>query len=229
MTPDDPRLDDYLLECASTTELPKVCFLGTASGDSTDYIERFYNAFPPSRARATHFRCFRLDGRDPESLLLDQDIIHVGGGNTINMLAIWRAQGLDEVLRRAWEAGVVLSGLSAGAICWFESFTTDALGLADDTPKPCREGLGFLPGSVCPHFDDEPDRDPAFMDFVATGKLPGGIALPHGVAARYVGTELAEIVTCREDVTALEVKLTGDRAVTRTPLEARYLGPVRAG
>src|SRR5262249_47561285 len=125
MEPRNPRLDDYALSLAGKRK-PRVCFLPTASGDSDDCIRRFYKAFPPSRARATHCPLFRHDGRT--KMLADQDVIYVCGGNTANTLAIWRVHGVDRVLRSAWKRGVVLCGVSAGMICWFQSSVTDSFG-----------------------------------------------------------------------------------------------------
>src|SRR5919201_2079274 len=124
---DDAVLDDYVLGLAAA-ERPAVCFLPTASGDADSYVVRFYAAFPPERARASHLPLFARDDRDPRAYLLAQDVVYVGGGNTVNMLAVWRAHGVDAALREAWEAGVVLTGLSAGSLCWFEGGVTDSYG-----------------------------------------------------------------------------------------------------
>ena len=122
---------------------------------------------------------------------LSADVILVCGGNTANMLAVWRLHRFDRVLREAWEAGIVLAGWSAGMICWFEAGVTDSFG---PQLEGMRDGLGFLPGSACPHFDGEDLRRPVYTDLVANG-FPPGIALDDGVAAVYAGRELQEIVT----------------------------------
>ena len=157
MEPDNPLLDAYILGLAGAPR-PRICFLPTASGDSDRYLADFYSAFARP-AEASHLALFVRTVADLEAFLLDQDVIYVGGGNTANMLAIWRLHGVDRILRTAWERGVVLAGLSAGSICWFESGTTDSFGpdlaILDD-------GLGFLPGSHCPHYDGEALRRPAF-------------------------------------------------------------------
>ena len=132
MEPDNPLLDDHVLDLARAErgrERPRVCFLATASGDSPAYIASFYAAFA-RRAEASHLALFIRTVDDIESFLLDQDVIYVGGGNTENMLAIWRVHGVDRALGRAWESGVVLTGLSAGSLCWFETGTTDSFGRA---------------------------------------------------------------------------------------------------
>ena len=129
MEPRNPKLDDFVLSLARRKRRPRVCFVGTASGDSDSYIRRFHEAFPPSRAAATHLTFFERKVRDLKSFVMEQDVIYVGGGSSANMLAVWRLHGLDKVLRAAWNAGVVMAGISAGAICWFEDGLTDSFGM----------------------------------------------------------------------------------------------------
>ncbi len=168
---DDPLLDRYVLELVDAGR-PRVCFIPTASGNVATYVVRFLDAFPASSFAPTYMDLFDRRTADIGSFLGEQDLIYVGGGNTANMLAIWRLHGVDVALRTAWEAGVVLCGVSAGANCWFEASTTDSFlaGHAD----PLHDGLGLLPGSFCPHFDSEPERRPRYLELVATGELPGG-------------------------------------------------------
>src|SRR5690606_13789708 len=127
---------------------PRICFLATASGDARDYIARFHEAFAKKACEPSHLDLFRRTGQDLEHALLSQDAIYVGGGNTANMLAVWRLHGIDEALKKAWHAGVVLAGVSAGAVCWFEAGTTDSFG--PELSALCN-GLGLLRGSLCPH------------------------------------------------------------------------------
>jgi dipeptidase E len=201
-------LDDYVLALTGA-EAPAVCFLPTASGDSDAYVARFHRAFPPGRARATHLSLFVRDGRDLRAHLLAQDVVYVGGGNTVNMLAVWRAHGVDAVLREAWAAGVVLAGLSAGSLCWFEGGTTDSYGGIE----PLADGLGFLAGSHCPHYDSEPGRRPAYRRHVAEGVLPPGVAADDECALRYVGSELVEVVASRPGAAAYRVDRDGETAM----------------
>lgn len=208
-----PALDDYVLGLAGG-DPPAVCFVPTASGDADTYIARFHRAFPPERARATHLPLFARDGRDLRAHLLAQDVVYVGGGNTVNMLAVWRAHGVDDALREAWAAGVVLAGLSAGSLCWFEGGTTDSYGSVD----ALADGLGFLAGSHCPHYDSEPGRRPAYTGFVSRGELPPGVAADDGCALRYAGGELAEVVADRPGAAAYRVDAAGE-----TRLAARIL------
>jgi peptidase E len=218
--PDWRALDDYALEL-SGADHPHVCFLPTAAGDADSYIVRFYDAFPPQRAAASHLALFTRSVRDIRSFLLDQDVIYVGGGNTANMLAIWRLHGVDQVLREAWEAGIVLCGLSAGSLCWFEGGTTDSFG---PDLAALNDGLGFLTGSHSPHYDGEAQRRPTYQRLVAEGVLPNGIAADNGVGLRYVGTELADVVTIDEKRRAYRVERVGEQA-HETPIEGRLLGP----
>lgn len=215
---DSSALDDYVLGLTGAPK-PKVCFLPTASGDDDSYIVRFYAAFPASHCEPSHLALFRRIDRDLRSFLLGMDIVYVGGGNTANMLAIWRLHGLDAVLRQAWEAGVVMCGVSAGSICWFEGGTTDSFG-ADLVPL--RDGLGFLPGSHCPHYDGSVKRRPAYHRFVEGGLLPPGFAADNGVGLHFTGTELTEVVSCRPGKRAFRVECT-DGEVRETPLEAKLL------
>src|SRR5215472_5871060 len=127
---------------------------------------------------------------DPADLLLSQDVIFVGGGSAANMLAVWRVHGLDVVMRDAWQAGIVLAGVSAGAICWFVGGTTDSFGPL----RPFIGGLALLPGSYCPHYDSEPGRRPFFHQLVAAGTLPAGIACDDGAAAHFADDSLDEVV-----------------------------------
>ena len=188
MEPGNPALDDYVRSLAPARE-PRICLLPTAGGDSEDQIRRFHAAFGDQLCETTHVSLFRL-GTHPVPLrehLLAQDVIYVGGGSMINLLALWRAHGLDEILREAWQAGIVLAGLSAGSMCWFEWGVTTSIG----RPALTR-GLGFLPGSNSVHYDGEPERRPFYLDAVARRRRPGGLgrrrrrraAVPRDAARR---------------------------------------------
>jgi peptidase E len=147
-------------------------------------------------------------------LAVSHDAILVCGGNTANMLAVWRVHGFDRILREAWEAGVVLCGWSAGMICWFEAGVTDSFG---PQLAGLRDGLGFLPGSACPHYDGEERRRPVYQRLVAEG-FPAGLALDDAAAARFEDTELVEVVTGAEGARGYRVEREGE-----SPLEARSL------
>jgi peptidase E len=218
MEPDNPRLDNYILSLAPRTP-PKICYVPTAAGDSVFNIARFYDTYTVERCLPSHLRLFNRRVQDLRSLILAQDIVYVGGGATTYMLAIWRLAGLDAILREAWERGVILSGVSAGALCWFEAGLTDTFGRP---LQPLRDGLAFLGGSFCPHYDGEKDRRPAFHAAVRDGTIPGGLAADDGVAVVYRGTELAEIVSSRPKARAWRVERTGE-GVRETEIIPRYL------
>ena len=214
-------LDEHILSLARSVRghaRPRVCYLPTAGGDSERNIARFYSAFA-RRSEAAHLALFDRTVLDLEGFLRGQDAIYVGGGNTANMLAVWRVHGLDGILRRAWDDGVVLAGRSAGSICWFEGGTTDSFGGLD----PLHDGLGFLAGSHSPHYDGEPERRPTYQRLVASGELPAGYAADDGAALVFRGTELVEVVTEEPGARAYRVERGPDGAAVETVIEARSL------
>ena len=215
---DDPLIDDYILGLTGK-ERPRVVFIPTASGDAASYVERFYAAFTRRSCEPTHLPLFQLPYPAIGDILRSHDVVYVGGGSTANMLAVWRLHGLDVVLRQAWERGVVLAGISAGGMCWFEAGVTDSL-----SPElaPWRDGLGLLPGSFCPHYDAEPNRRPAYHRFVRERRLPPGFAADDLVALHFEGTDLVEVVTSKEGTAAFRVEAEGD-AVSETRIEPRVL------
>ncbi len=224
MEPDNPLLDRYVL-AISRREQPSVCFLPTASGDADGSIKDFYAAFARFPCRPSHLSLFNPPRADLRAVLLAQDVIYVGGGNTRNLLVLWREWGLDRALREAWEAGVVLTGLSAGMICWFEHGVTDSTpgltGAAVDdlTALP---GLGFLSGSSCPHYDSEPARRPVYHRLIADRVIGDGYAAEDGVALHFIEGELARVVSSRPGAQAYRVERHGEAAV-ETPLSSIYL------
>ena len=213
MEPVGGALDELVLGLAARP-VPHICFLPTASGDPNEQIARFHAAFADRPCEPTHLSLFRL-GQHPVDLrthLLEQDVIYVGGGSMRNMLAIWRAHGLDEILREAWEQGTVLAGLSAGAMCWFEGGITKSSG----APAPVA-GLGLLPGSMSVHLDGEPDRRRPYVDAVASGALPPGYAADDGVALLWQDRELTRVVGSKPGLHCIRVEADG---VTEVPVEA---------
>jgi peptidase E len=189
---------------------PRVLWVGTASAESPEYALMVHDALG-ERADVRRVDFFPWPPENLRELVLSQDVILVGGGNTANMLAIWRVHGFDALLREAWEQGTVLSGVSAGMICWFEAGVTDSFG---PQLEGMRDGLGLLPGSACPHYDGEERRRPVYRQLVAEG-FPAGYAADDGAALCFVGTELSEVWTVREGATAYRVEPGGE-----TPLEA---------
>jgi peptidase E len=202
----------YLLDLTGK-ERPRVCLLPTASADRDDFILPFYERLA-DRAELSYVGLFRRKVVDLRAYLLGQDVIFVSGGNTASMLAVWRVHGVDTIIREAWEAGIVLAGTSAGGLCWFEDGVTDSFAELG----PLGGGLGFLPGSFCPHYDSEPGREPAYRELVGSGRLPAGYAADDMVALRFVGGELAEIVSGRAEARAFRVEPDGAEA-----LETRLL------
>jgi peptidase E len=200
-------------------ERPRICMLATASGENASGLANFYATFA-RRAEPTHLDLFGRKVGDIEGFLLEQDVILVGGGNTANMLAIWRIHGVDKALKSAWESGVVLAGWSAGANCWFESSVTDSFGLGLD---PLKDGLRILDGSFCPHYDSESLRRPRYEELVSGGRLPDGVAADDGVGVLYEGRGLAEVVASLPGQHAYRVQRRKGNSVEETQLRARLL------
>ncbi|MFF3350864.1 Type 1 glutamine amidotransferase-like domain-containing protein [Streptomyces sp. NPDC002779] len=189
---DDGLLDDWVLGHARASR-PKVGFVPTASGDAPGYLDRFFSAFQPRACEPSVLTLFRreLDDAALRRFVLCQDVVYVGGGNTANLLAVWRAHGVDRLLSEAYDRGTLLCGISAGANCWAEGSHTDSFGPLTFLP----DGLGLLSGSVCPHYDSEPGRRSSYQAAVATGALPAGWALEDGVGALFTDGLLTETVT----------------------------------
>jgi peptidase E len=205
----------------SGAQAPRVCVLNTASGDEPTGYVRMYAMLSRHQARPSHLQLFPMPNvRDPEDLLLSQDVIFVGGGSVANMVAVWRVHGLDRILGRAWEQGIVLAGVSAGAICWFEGGTTDSFG---PELRPFADGLNVLPGSYCPHYSAEPLRRPAYQALVADGTLPAGIACDDGAAAHLADYDPAEIVADHPGATGYRVEPDGYGGCREEALPARLL------
>jgi dipeptidase E len=224
MEPGNRLLDDHVLGLTGV-ERPRVCFLPTASGDADHYIVRFYRAFPSAVCEPSHVSMFRRDKGsgidcDVAAHLAAQDLIYVGGGSVVSLLGVWRAHGLDEVLRACWQRGTVLCGLSAGSLCWF----SEAITAFHGSPQRI-EGLGLLPWSNCVHYDGEPCRRAAYLDAVLDGMAPG-YAAGDGAALHFVGSELAGVVTSRSGAEAYRVDA-ADGAARETPLPAVSLRDAR--
>ncbi len=206
----DSALDTFLLSLAARPR-PRVVFLPTATGDNAVAIASFYDAFTRRRCEPQAVRLHGVPDQ-PAAAIASADVVYVGGGNTANMLAVWRLHGVDRALREAWERGAVLGGVSAGANCWFEACVTDSFSPALDG---LRDGLGLLPGSFCPHYDGEERRRPVYRSLVADG-FPAGIACDDFAAAWFEGTELREIVASREGARGYRVSSDGEEPlVTR--------------
>lgn len=201
---ENPLLDHYVL-AQTTADHPKICFIGTASGDSERYLLNFYTTFIGLGCRPSHIPFFSR-APDLHRTVMEQDILYVGGGNTKSMLAVWREYGFDDILRQAWRAGVILAGISAGAICWFEQGLTDS---SAEGIQPL-DGLGLLPGTCSPHYDGEPERRPTFHHLLASGQVKAGIALDDYAAAHYKGTKLFQVVASRPQARGYRVEMSPD-------------------
>jgi dipeptidase E len=217
MEPENPLLDDYVLAQARGSR-PRICFLGTASGDAAAYVEKFYRAFAQRGCEPTHLGLFDTPPRDIAGIVARQDVFYVGGGNTRNLVLLWREWGLDRMLRAAWRRGAVMCGLSAGSICWFES------GVSDSVAPQLRPiaALGWLRGSHCPHYDGEAERRPAYHRFVKSGALPAGFAADDGAALHFVGRRLHAVVSSRPGAKGYVVRRVQGKVQERE-LETRYL------
>lgn len=216
MEPENPLLDEFVLAHAPV-ENPRVCLLPTASGDHPEYIQGFYEYFGFQNCRPVHFSVKEPPTYDIESFLLESHIIYVTGGHTGQMLRVWKQLGIDKILRKAWETGILLAGVSAGATCWFE------MGLTDSVPdtlsgEPC---LGFLKGSHCAHYEN-PERRPTFHQLIAAGELPDGYGTDNCAALYFVGDQLKEVVASRPGYKSHRVTRVGDNA-NEEVLETRFL------
>lgn len=197
---------------------PRICILPTASGDTAELIGRFYATFGERPCEPSDVSLFRL-GRRPMELhdhLLAQDLIYVGGGSLLNLLAVWEAHGLEAILSLAWRRGVVLAGQSAGAMCWFEAGVTTSSG----RPVPAA-GMGLLSGSLCVHYNDEPERRAAYLDAVGEG-MPGGYGLDDHAGLIWEGRGPPSAVTSRRGARAYRVTRS-DQGVAESPLPTRFL------
>lgn len=224
MEPENPLLDDFVLGLARRKPA-RVCFLPTASGDAASTVARFYRAFSGRSIPSdlTLFESSVLPRRPPKttdlpSFVAEHDVFYVGGGSTANLLALWRLHGLDRLLRDACRAGVVLAGVSAGMNCWFEGSVTDSFGGLG----PLADGLGFLEGSACPHYDGEPERRPTYRRLVGS-ELADGYAADDGAALHFVDGALVEAVSSRPSASAYRVEGRGSEVIEER-LPVRYLG-----
>ena len=197
-------------------ERPRILYIGTAMAEDPAAALRAYDHFG-GLGEVSRLEFFPWPPEELQSVVLRQDLIFVGGGNSANMLAIWRVYGVDQLLREALDSGVVLAGSSAGGLCWFESGVTDSFGPQLDQ----MDYLGFVSGSFCPHYDDEELRRPRYHELMRDGLAPG-YAADAGVGLHFVDSELREVVACEEGSKAYRVELR-DGDVVETPIEARTL------
>ncbi|MFE6554251.1 Type 1 glutamine amidotransferase-like domain-containing protein [Streptomyces sp. NPDC004096] len=219
-TDGDGLLDDWALDQVPVPR-PKMCFIPTASGDAPAYIEQFFEAYQSRSCESSVLCLFRRELNDDalRTFLLSQDVVYVGGGNTANMLAVWRAHGVDRLLCEAFNRGTLLCGISAGANCWAEGSHTDSFGPLTHLS----DGLGLLSGSVCPHYDSEPGRRSSYQEAVANDALPAGWAVEDGVGALFTGGLLTDSVTRTPQTCLYRVEPSGDSGVKEQAMQCRLL------
>jgi peptidase E len=215
-------LTEYALDLAGIDgRRPKVCFLATAVGDDATTVYNFYSAAQARGLDASHLALFAMPNvEDVTAHLLEQDVVWVWGGSVAGLLAMWRLHGVDTAMRAAWQAGVVLTGVSAGSICWHVGGTTDSFG---PDLQPVTDGLALLPYSNGVHYDSEKQRRPVFQSLIADGTLPAGYATDDGAGLLYRGTELVEAVTEKDDKAAYRVERGPDGGAVETRLDTRRL------
>jgi len=201
---------------------PKVCFLPTATGDSPNYIAYWYGLCTDMPLRPYVQKTFinsSPDQKSFEEMLLDMDAIVVGGGNTLNMLAIWKAQGIDTVLRKAYEHGILLAGGSAGSLCWFSS------GYTDSRPKALSkiEGLGYIKASHCPHYNTEASRKPLYHNSILSGDQTAGYACDELSGIVFQNEKFVRAVSAHADHHSYFVSVVNGK-IEEKKLEAETIG-----
>ncbi|MEV5504688.1 peptidase E [Nonomuraea fuscirosea] len=202
---------------------PKVGLVATAMGDSSDWTLKMYGAFAGWDVELSHLTVFPMPNvADPRAWMLEQDVIYVSGGSVANLMALWRLHGLDGAFEEAWRAGVVLSGQSAGALCWHVGGNTDSFG---PDLRVWAEGMALLPYSCGVHYDSDPQRRQLLHDSVASGELPMGYAADEGVGLHYVGTEFIQAVSVEPGAYAYRVESESEGRVKEFRIEPRLLTP----
>ncbi|HEY8301504.1 MAG TPA: peptidase E [Jatrophihabitans sp.] len=216
------ELVEYAIDLSGVNgRAPKVCFLATALGDDRLTISAFYEAALVRGLVPSHLLSFPMPNiEDVTAHLLEQDVVWVFGGSVAGLLAMWRLHGYDEAMRAAWQAGVVLTGVSAGSICWHVGGTTDSFG---PDLRPVTDGLGFVPFANGVHYDSEEQRRPLFQQLIADGTLPSGYATDDGVGVRYRGTEFVEAVSEQDGKGAYLVERGPDGRAVETRIDPRHL------
>ncbi|WP_043638285.1 peptidase E [Nonomuraea candida] len=202
---------------------PKLGLVATAMGDAADWVLKMYGAFSGWDVEVSHLTVFPMPNvPDPRAWILEQDMIYVSGGSVANLMALWRLHGLDEAFEEAWRSGVVLSGQSAGALCWHVGGNTDSFG---PELRVWAEGMALLPYSCGVHYNAEPQRRPLLQESVASGELPGGYAADEGVGLHYVGTDFIQAVSVEAGAYAYRVENEGAGRVKEFRIEPRLLTP----
>jgi peptidase E len=211
----------FAAQLARPRGTPRLCLLPTAGGDAAERIVDAYTALAETDLRVSHLSLFPMPNvPDMRAHLLRQDVIWVGGGSVVNLLAVWRAHGLDRILHECWQSGVVLGGVSAGSLCWHVGGTTDSFG---PELQPITNALGWLPYANGVHYDTEPQRRPLLQKLVAEGSLPTAYATDDGVGLVYRGTRMTEAVAQLPEKLAYLVERGEDAEARETPIKPRLL------
>jgi len=229
MEPDNPLLDKYILASAHNDK-PNICFLATASGDNPGYIDRFYKCFDKLKCDPKHLSLFKIPTTDLEDFILTSDIIYVGGGSTTNMLLIWKHWRIDKYLTKAYENGTLLTGLSAGSICWFEEGVSEIIENPEIPPVNRHakiKALGLLKGSHCPHFDGEAYRAPIYKKWIIENKIQSGYAVDDGVGIHFVDGKFQKAVSSRPNAKAYYLSKTASNQLGSEVINPIYLGTTK--
>lgn len=217
MEPENPLLDQFFFNLSGKKK-PKVCFVATASGDAVSAYDRFYDNMKKFSVEPSHLALFKPPLGSLRDFVLDKDVFYIGGGNTRNLLVLWKEWGLDQYLREAYQMGKVMGGVSAGSICWYEEGVTDSV-TGELNPLKC---LGVLKGSNCPHYDGEVERRPAYHRLMSQG-MKDGLACDDGVGAVFENEKFVEFVSSRPNASGFFVKKV-DGKIEETKVQPRYLG-----
>ena len=203
------KIEKYIVKQSNKSK-PKICFIPTATGDDQGYIDNFYKAFDSLGCITSHIDFFKRT-IDLEPHILEQDIIYVGGGNTKSMLAVWREWGLDSILKNAYENNIIMSGVSAGAICWFEKGITDSW----DNELRMLDCLGFIQGNCCPHYDEEPDRIPYTSKFLKEGLIDSIHCIEGGSALHFINESVKHNISFHESKNSYIVSIKDNEILTK--------------
>lgn len=218
MEPGNQLLDNFFFSLTNKLR-PNVCFIGTASGDAEGYVERFYDYMKDHDVNPSHLSLYRAPVGSLRDFVLSKDLLYVGGGNTRNLMVLWREWGLDKIIEEAYQSGVVLGGLSAGGLCWFEEGVTDSIP-GKLSKLSC---MNILSGSFCPHYDGEADRRPAYHQLIKTGVLGAGYACDDSAAVYFENEQLVESVSSIPTAASYRIALEGGE-VKEEKIATRYLG-----
>ena len=211
-TQESNLIEQYILDQTSQVK-PNICFIPTATGDLDPYIVNYYSVFSKLNCHPSHISFFKRT-IDLEEHIAKQDIIFVGGGNTKSMLAVWKEWGLDTILKKAYDNGIIMSGVSAGAICWFE------LGLTDSWASELKlmECMNFIPGNCAPHYDEEAERRPATKKLLVSKEIDFMYGIEGGAALHFINEKPNLTVRFNENKQAYNVKIS-DNQLVETPYE----------